>query len=195
MQICLLDSYHIHQVRSGYFILCHVTLVNLGDLKFPGVTFWADPIVEKGITAQGACIESPDTGITLTIPENTLSSAENDVDLLIRPCLNGPFELPAGFERASPAYFIEPSRRVELQRDITLEIHHYVRLKDEEDCTKMTFFSANATPAYRDSKPVYIFKPIPFSKGVFTPGSQVGEISARHFCFIITGCLGIGISI
>lgn len=149
---------------------------------FPGVTFWDAPI-QQCITSQGATIQPPHAGISLLIPEQALSPTEEDVDLLIHPCFSGPFELPAGYKSASPAYLIQPSRKVEIHRDITLQIHHYASLQSEDDCEELAFFLASATPRYRRSKPVYVFKEVKKSKGMFRPNSQVGEIAIRHFCF------------
>ena len=153
------------------------------DRSFPGIIFWGPPI-EKCITPQGATIQSPDTGISLSIPEQALSSTKEDVDLLIHPCFNGPFELPAGYESASPAYLIQPSRRVTFQKDTTLSIHHYTSLRSEEECEEMVFLSASPAPQYRHSKPVYIFKEIIQSKGTFTPNSHIGKVALKSFCII-----------
>ena len=120
-----------------------------------------------------------DLGISLIIPENSLRCGE-EKDLLIRPCFNGPFELPPGYESASPAYLIESSGNLSIQRDVMIQIHHHANLVSEEDCEEMTFLSASSTPQFRESKPVYVFKEI--KNGVFKPNSQVGEISASHFC-------------
>ena len=150
------------------------------------MVFWDAPI-HHHITSQGATIQSPHTGISLSIPEQALSSTEKDVDFLIHPCFNGPFELPAGYESASPAYLIQPSSRVEFHRDATLRIHHYASLQSEEDCEEMSFLSASATPQYRQSKPVYIFEEIKRRQGSFRPNSHVGEITLQHFCFTKVG--------
>lgn len=55
-------------------------------------------------------------GVSVSIPEGALKE-EDSTDLLIHPCFSGPFELPAGYESASPAYLIQPSRRVEGYHD------------------------------------------------------------------------------
>ena len=148
--------------------------------------FW-DASIHHHITSQGATIQSPHTGISLSIPEQALSSTEKDVDLLIHPCLNGPFQLPAGYESASPAYLIQPSSSVKFHRGAILRIHHYASLQSEEDCEEMAFLSATPTPQYRQSKPVYIFEEIKHRQGSFRPNSQVGEIRLQHFCLIKVG--------
>ena len=163
--------------------MLHLMSVGSG---FPGVVFWDAPI-HHCITSQGATIQSPHTGISLSIPEQALSSTEKDVDLLIHSCLNGPFELPAGYKSASPAYLIQPSSRVKFHRDAILRIHHHASLQSEEDCEEMAFLSASPTPQYRQSKPVYIFEEIKHCQGSFRPNSQVGEIRLQHFCFTKIG--------
>ena len=150
--------------------------------EFPEIVFYGSPIQES-VTPAGATILSENTGISLSIPEHSLSHGE-EIDLLIHPCLSGPFELPRGYESASPAYLIQPSRRVNLQRDVTLDIHHYANLVNEKDCHEMVFLSASTTPQFRQSRPVYVFKEIKRTKAIFTPNSQVGQIRGSHFCFI-----------
>lgn len=163
------------------------------DSSFPGVVFWDYPI-QRSITSVGAIIESPDAGISLSIPEGTLSP-EEDGDFLIHPCFNGPFQFPTGYESVSPTYLLQPSRAVKAQRDVTLRIHHYASLQSEEDCEEMAFFSASATPQYRrqidpesyqqSASVSYIFKEMKPSKVVsFKPKDRVGEIAIRHFCFV-----------
>ena len=46
------------------------------------------------------------------------------------------------------------------------------------------FLSASTTPEYRGSSPVYMFKEITNTKGLFRPGQEkpVGEIRLKHFC-------------
>ena len=112
---------------------------------------------------------------------------EDPLTLQIYPCFTGPFQLPDDCESASPAYLIKPSRRVEFKKDVRVEIHHYVCLESEEDCEDMVFLSASATPEFRESGPVYVFKEIKEAKGVFQPGYQVGEIALRHFCLVKVG--------
>lgn len=151
---------------------------------FPGIVFRGAPILNH-ITPQGAIIDMRDSGIFLSIPER---ATKKNVDLLIHPCFNGPFELPARYELASPAYLIQPRRKVAIQKDATLQIHHCVSLQNKKGLQKMRFLSASPTPLYRQSKPVYIFQKIKQSKGVFPQDTQIGEIVARHFCFV---CIGI----
>ena len=134
-----------------------------------------------------ASIQLSDIGISIHVPEEALSPAEGNVDLLIRPCFSGPIELPAGYEPASPTYLIKPSRKVEFQKDVTLKIHHYANLQSEEDCAEMAFLSASTAPQQRKSGLVYIFREIKESKGVFSPTNSIGEVSLRHFCHIKIG--------
>ena len=112
---------------------------------------------------------------------------EDDIDLQIIPSFTGPFELPPGYDSASPTYLIRPSRRVEFKKDVVIKISHHINLQTKEDCQDMVFLSASSTPTYRGSRPVYTFKEIQGVKTVFRPGDQVGEISLRHFCLIKAG--------
>ena len=122
-----------------------------------------------------------DHGISISIPEQRLMGSVDSVDLLIRPCLSGPFILPDGYELASPVYVIEPSQQGVLQKPCTVRIQHYIRLQNERDCDGMTFIAANIAPNTRWFGP-YDFKEVKSSKQTFTPNSQVGEIELHHFC-------------
>ena len=130
-----------------------------------------------------------DIGISISFPDDSLHLAES-LDLSIHPCFCGPFQLPDGYESASPAYLIRHSKKVEFQKDITVKIHHYTCLLSEQDCEDMVFLSASSTPVYRESSPVYIFREIQGAKGEFRPGDQVGQIGLRHFCIMKVGKRG-----
>ena len=123
-----------------------------------------DPIHQR-ITSQGATVQPPDSGIGLYIPKQALL----DVDFLIRPCFSGPFELPDGYESASPTYLIQTSTKGKLHKAATIQIHHYARLENERDCEETAFLSASPIPQCRDSKPVYVFTENKHSQGVFKP--------------------------
>ena len=125
-------------------------------------------------------------GISISVPEGTLRE-EDSTDLLIHPCFSGPFELPAGYEPASPAYLVQPSRAATIHKDVTVRMHHYADLQTEEDCEEMVFVSASPTPLDTQSGPVYRFKEVTGARCVFRPKDLVGEITLRHFCL-----LGIG---
>ena len=154
--------------------------------EFPGIVFYQDPIVHEVITSEEVVIEGP--GITLTIPENWLSPEEEPVTLFIHP-FSGPFDLPDDYESASPAYLIRHSRRVKFQKNVAVKIQHYACLESEKDCDNMAFLAASTTPKLRGSRSVYVFQKI-LEMGMFRPGSQVGEITLRHFCIIKTGSKG-----
>ena len=126
-------------------------------------------------------------GISISVPENSLSHTDDDVNLHIQSCFSGPFELPSTYDSASPAFLIHLSRRVDFQKDVTVKIRHHVSLQSEEDCEDMVFLSASSTPENRESQPVYTFKTICGTKTVFRPGRQMGKIALRHFCLIKAG--------
>ena len=130
-------------------------------------------------TATNDCFKS--MGISLYVPKDRLNA-----ELSIYPCFTGPFELPDEYESASPAYLILHNKQL-FQEDITVRIHHYANLQSEEDCADMVFLSASSAPDYQDSHPVYTFKELVGSQGMFKPGDQVGEVLLRHFCFTRVG--------
>ena len=158
------------------------------DHRYPGVMFYKTP-VSLHITSSEATLDHlHDLGISISVPEGSLSSAEESLDLHVRACFHGPFRLPKGYRSASPAYLITHNRKVDFQKDITIRIRHHACLESEEDCAKMRFLSASSTPEYKESKPgphpVYTFRKIRGAKIRFALGDQVGEISLRHFCLI-----------
>ena len=146
------------------------------------------PINEHITSTETSIHRLENVGISIFIPENSLSIEEEFLDLSVHPCFSGPFELPDGYKSASPTYLITHSRRVIFLKDVTVKIHHYACLKREEDCEDMVFLSASSTPVYGESgPPVYVFRRIQGAKGIFKPGDQVGEISLRHFCLLKIG--------
>lgn len=157
------------------------------DSKYPGILFYCKPITAH-ITSSETLIDMlGDEGISLHIPENSLCSTEQSTKLSICPCLNGPFLLPESYEPASVPYLIHHTQS-RSQRPITVQMHHYASLLNEEDCEHMCFLSASAIPDYEETqRPVYVFKEIQGAKGRFKPGCQIGEISLKHFCFLIAG--------
>ena len=147
-----------------------------------GIVFHQEPIVQEEITFKRE-VSLKGTGIELLIPDDD-SKFKESLIVTVRTCLSGPFELPEDYEPASPAYSIQPSRRVKFQKAVTVKIHHYASLESEEDCDDMVFLSARFTPKYRESRPVFVFKEIKGAKGVFKTANHVGEIKLSHFCLI-----------
>ncbi len=148
--------------------------------------------VSAHITSAGAAIDQlQDMGISLSVPENALSSAAEPLDLHVRPCFHGPFRLPKEYRSASPAYLISHNRRASFLKDVTIRIRHDASLGNEEDCEDMVFLSASSTPEYvesqRGARPVYTFKEIQGARAAFRQGDQVGEVALKHFCMIKAG--------
>ncbi len=150
-------------------------------MTYPGILFYKQPHVEHIASSKATISLMEEMGISIHIPEDSLCSSEDALDLVIRPCFSGPFLLPPNYESASPAYLIHPSRAVKSQREVTLRMHHYADLQEEEDCKDMNFLFASPT---LNEDCVYIFKA---GRGVFKPGDQVGEIALQHFCFAKVG--------
>ena len=153
-----------------------IAFISLGlDLNYPEIIFYNAPVIRRK-TATTDFFES--MGASMHFPKDSLNA-----ELNIHPCFAGPFELSDEYESASPAYLILHNK-VPFQKDVIVRIHHHANLRNEEDCEDMTFLSASSTPEYKDSRPVYTFKEIVGSKGIFKPGDQVGEVSLRHFCLV-----------
>ena len=162
-------------------------LILVLDSDFPGIIFFKK--FNAHVTSNGVELSHlEDAGIAVSVPEQALSASEEPLELSVHPCFTGPFKLPEGYESASPAYLIQHSTKADFQKNVTLQIQHYARLQNEDDCDKMIFFSANSTPECVDgSSPVYTFKEIKSAKGVFRSGDQQAEIALRHFCIVKAG--------
>ena len=172
---------HMHPV----FYDCFIHAENC--LELPGIVFHQEPIIKGNITFDEE-INLKGTGIWLSIPKNSISSPlEEPLNIYIRTCFSGPFELPEDYEPASPAYLIKCSRKVVFQKSITVKIHHYACLESEEDCDDMVFLSASSSPKVYKSGPKYSFREIKGAVISFRPGHQVGEITLKHFCVIRAG--------
>ncbi len=150
-------------------------------MNYPGVIFYKQPHVEHITSSEATISLMEDMGISIHIPEDSLRSSEDALDLVIRPCFSGPFLLPPNYESTSPAYLIHPSRPVKFQKEVTIRMHHYAVLQDERDCEEMSFLFASPT---LNEASVYAFKA---GRGVFKPDDQVGEIALRHFCAVKVG--------
>ncbi len=150
-------------------------------MTYPGILFYKQPHVEHITSSEATIYLMEEMGISIHIPEDSLCSSEDALDLVIRPCFSGPFLLPHNYESASPAYLIHTSRPVKFQKEVTIRMHHYADLQEEEDCKDINFFFASPT---LNEDCVYTFKA---SKGVFKPGERVGEAALRHVCVVKIG--------
>ena len=171
----------------------HVNIISLfAELKekvdYPGILF-SEGIKKESITSDKKTINLEDVGISITFPENSLPPTDPPLEVNIQPCFSGPFEMPDGIESVSPAYIIKYNRRITFLKDVILKIQHYANLQTEEDCENMVFLSARCIPEYRGSSPIYVFKEITDSKGLFRPGQEkpFGENKLKHFSIITIG--------
>ena len=131
-------------------------------------------------------INMAEVGISLSIPEEALSSTYPPLEMQIQPCFNG---VPENLELVSPAYIVKPSRKVVFRKEVMVQIWHHANLETEEDCEDMVFLSASTTPQYRDGSPIYMFQEITAAKGSFRPREDqpTGKIALKHFCILSIG--------
>ena len=127
-----------------------------------------------------------DLGIIVDIPHGAIPSDHpNDVIIKINTCVSGPFELPDGFELASPVYHIEPGVKF-AEKLIELSMVHFINIKDVKQCSELMFISAppkqSCCQSEDEGKGTIMFKCL--DGGVFWPGRRMGKISLQHFCFI-----------
>ena len=155
--------------------------------QYPEVVSYFKRSISESITSSGAEFDYlEDMGISISVAEYSISPGDAPLDLIIRPCFTGPFELPEGYESASTAYQIDIPQLARLQKDITIRIQHHVHLQTEDDCADMVFLTASATPQIVGKRQVYSFS-VSTMKSVFKCGDQVGELSLRDFGLLKAG--------
>ena len=120
--------------------------------------------------------------MTINVPSGAVAAGE-EVDLTVRPCLNGQFILPEGYKQASPVYLIRAS--TDFLQDVQVSIEHFSYLQSKRDCDNMTFLFADTTPVHGSNGPEYRFEEIPPEKFVFKEGQTVGTVAHRHFAFMM----------
>ena len=171
----------------------YVDIISLfAELKekaaYPGILF-SEGVKKESITSDEKTINLENVGISITFPENSLPSTDPPLEITIQPCFSGSFEMPDGIESVSPAYIIKYNQKITFLKHVILKIRHYANLQTKEDCENMVFLSASSTPEYRGSTPVYVFREITDTKGLFRPRQEkpLGEIQLKHFSIIAIG--------
>ena len=148
------------------------------DESYPGMRFFRNPW-KVSVTSEGCHIDwGEEIGIEFTIPPRAVPQGM-ELDLSVWPCTAGPFQLPEGYELASPVYLISPS--FQFSCPITVTMYHYCAVETEEDSGSMAFLSSPTTPHRgEDHTPHYQFRVL--GKGTFKPSETYGCISLKHFC-------------
>lgn len=145
------------------------------------VVYLKEDALEYKVGCEGKIISLiEDLGIVIDIPPGAISgSHSNEVIVRINACLRGPFELPEGYELASPIFYIEPGAKF-AEKPIELSMVHYLNIRDEQGCRGLQFISA---PVQTSSEKATIkFKQL--GGGLFWPERRIGKISLQHFCLI-----------
>lgn len=137
---------------------------------------------KETLSPEGQEIVWDSIGVAFSIPPGAVVSEEEPLQLAVRPCLTGLFKPPEQYQLTSPSYHVSLSS--ELTEDIEMVLYHFVSLKTEDDCKRMTFLSAPGAP----TSDGYRFKVI--EGGVFHMNENFGTIRLRHFCKITTGTMG-----
>ena len=145
------------------------------------IIFHGEPEVAV-LTSSTSLVNMPDLGVSLSIPQQALTLTDQGVELMVHPCLAGPFELPTGCRAVSPVYYIQQDTREELQISLTLRIQHWAYLEREEDCENLMFLMSYLG---RTTHTDYRFKQIAEATGKFRQDVQYGEITLRQLGFIV----------
>ena len=150
------------------------------DPAFPGVCFLDEPW-QASVTSDGEIISWDEIGIRFDIPPGAIPEYR-PLQLIVRPCLSGPFSLPEEYELTSSVYFISHSNSFDFNRDVQLSVKHFANLECHEDCNRMVFISARSSQVQIGSDRAYKFKIL--RTGVFREEEHFGSISLRHFCAV-----------
>ena len=131
--------------------------------------FYGTPWKQK-VTSVGDHINRwQEIGVEFDIPPGAVPEGK-ELDLSVRPCIKSPFQLPIGYELASPAFLMSPS--FQFSSSITLTMGYFSNLETEEDC------QSSHNSICQNSR-FYQFR---FSrKGVFSPRHEYGQVSLTHF--------------
>ena len=156
--------------------------------SYPGISF-LDGAKRENVTMKEKTIDLKDVGLSLSIPKDVLPSTDPPLQLEIQPCFSGPFSIPQDIELVSPPYIVNPSRKVNFQKEVLVTIWHHANLETANDCEDMVFLSASTSPQYKEGNPVYTFREIRKVKGSFRPSEKqpVGQIALKHFCTLALG--------
>ena len=151
--------------------------------RYPGIVFFGGPWVQS-VTSKGARITDwgKEIGIKFYIPPGAVPEGKQ-LNLSVWPCISGPFNLPDGYDPASPVYLITPSFK--FSQEITVSMYHYSTVKTDDDCKNMTFLSAPVTQLTKGQQPHYLFKVL--KDGVFNAVQEYGCIFLKHFCLTTIG--------
>ena len=154
--------------------------------KYEDVYFFGEPI-RKEITSSGGQVgHLEETGISLVFPEGALQPSEKPLEIVIRPAIGCPLQLPDGYAPASPVYFIEHRGSVTFLKNVDVHIQHWVKLTSDSDCKDMGIFMSKSAPFYDEGRPVYRFSKLQ-GRAVFSPHNSVGRIELSHFCALAVG--------
>ena len=133
------------------------------------------------VTSEGCHVNwGKEIGIEFNIPPGAVPQGKQ-LDLSVWPCTAGPFQLPEGYELASPVYLISPS--FQFLCAITVTMYHYCAVETEEDSRNMSFLSSPTTP-HRGTA-LYQFRVL--KDGTFNPLEAYGCITLEHFCTLGSG--------
>ena len=148
---------------------------------------FSDDYVKRMIDCKGGVITGQD--IKIYVPENALRELET-IQIEIRSCLAGPFDIPDDVSLVSPVFKITMVPHVTFLRPVSLTIHHFAYLESEEDCKELVLLTS---PAERDPKTGrWRFSRHP-ARPECSPGSREATVHLTQFSFkalarrIVTG--------
>ena len=145
------------------------------------------------MTSDGAHIREwgEEIGIEFDVPPGAVPQGKK-LDLSVWPCCNGPFQLPEGYELASPVFLISPS--FQFTFDVTLKKHHYSGFTTKKECESIAFLSSPANlqvperlmlTLEKGEKPVYKFRVL--RNEVYKSFQGFSQISLTHSCLSAIG--------
>lgn len=102
----------------------------------------------------------------------SIEGGSTEVELTVQPCFSGPFNIPEGYDKASPVYMIKESKRSAMK----IIIDHHTSIENEEDSSNMVFLQGDISPK---KEKLYDFHVMDGGDPKFEIGSHSGEITVQ----------------
>ena len=114
------------------------------DSSHPEICFLGDALTQM-VTSDGGKFCWDTIGLEIDIPRGAVPKGEV-MELRVRPCLAGPFDMPKGYQATSSPDLISPA--FEFESEVNLSIAHYAHLESSRDYDRTTFVTYVPSPKY-----------------------------------------------
>ena len=172
----------VHFVREKVYTRGQLQRLKKVEADYPGIEFSAYysnvTIGDRGGVIRGE-------GIQLRIPPNAIGRHKSRT-ISLRACIDGPFQLPEGVHLASPVFLVTCTPSGNFYREVTLTVHHFVRLTTHEECEMMVLLTSPQTPT-RDKRGQHWRFEISDKQPRCFENLTHGEVDVTHFSLMCFG--------